>query len=116
MLAPDIGVTCTPVSSNHDIPNPILLIEVLSPSNKAGTGANVLAYITIPSVSEILIVSSFEVTTELLRRQPDGTWPEQSKFIRPDEELHLASIDLTIPLRAAYRTLGLVYVTTGLAL
>jgi Uma2 family endonuclease len=108
MLAPDIGVTFTPVSSNHDIPDPVLLIEVLSPSNKAENRANILAYTTIPSVSEILIVSNFEVTTELLRRQPDGTWPERPEVIRPDEELHLASIDFIIPLRAPYRTSGLV--------
>jgi len=108
MLAPDIGVTCSPVSGSHAIPNPILLIEVLSPSNKAETRANVWAYTTIPSVIEILIISSFKIEAELLRRQPDGTWPERPQFFRPDEELHLASIDFTFPLRAAYRTSGLV--------
>jgi Uma2 family endonuclease len=104
MLVPDIGVTCSPESGSHAMLDPILLIEVLSPSNEADTRANVWAYTTIPSVMEILIISSFEVAAELHRRQPDGTWPEQPEIIQPDGDLRLASIDFTIPLRAAYRT------------
>ena len=48
---PDLAVTC----SSYDIEesastDPVLLIEILSPSNQAETWANVWSYTTIPSV------------------------------------------------------------------
>src|SRR5580698_6031783 len=52
---PDLGVTCAPPSRNLMIAEPVLLIEILSPSNEADTWANVWTYTTIPSVREILI-------------------------------------------------------------
>lgn len=37
--------------------DPVLLMEILSPSDAQQTWANVWAYATIPSVTEILVVS-----------------------------------------------------------
>ncbi|MGH7050134.1 MAG: hypothetical protein ACREE5_05775, partial [Acetobacteraceae bacterium] len=82
---------------------PLLLIEILSPSNQAETWANVWAYTTIPSVREILIVQSSAIGAELLRRAPDGTWPRQPEHIEAGE-LFLSSIDFRVPLAALYRT------------
>jgi Uma2 family endonuclease len=89
------------------LPDPVVLVEVLSPSNEIQTRANVWAYTTIPSVQEILIVFSTEIGAELLRRRPDGSWPDQPELIGPDGELRLEAIGLT-PLRDAYRSSGLV--------
>ena len=50
---PGIGVTRGPRSDAHMMPNPVLLIEVLSPSNETETWRNVWSYTTIPSVQEI---------------------------------------------------------------
>jgi Uma2 family endonuclease len=86
--------------------DPVALIEILSPSNEAETRAKVWAYTTIPSVMEIVLLRSTAVAAEILRRRPDGTWPEDSETIAADCELRLDSIGFAAPLRLAYRTSG----------
>ncbi len=60
-------------------------------------------YASIPSVQEILIVHTAAIGAELLRRNPDGTWPERPLAIGQGE-LVLDSIGLRVPLTALYRT------------
>jgi hypothetical protein len=67
----------------------------------------VWAYTTIPSVAEILLVRATSVEAELLRRRPDGSWPEQPDIIGADGILRLDSIEFAEPLRSAYRTTAL---------
>jgi Uma2 family endonuclease len=101
---PDLAVTCTRYETEeYDVSNPILLVEVLSPSNRADTWRNVWVFTTIPSLREILILSSTAVRAELLRRGSDGSWPAASTVIE-DGDLILDSIDFTVPLAAIYRT------------
>ena len=107
MLVPDIGITCTPSSGSVAMPDPVALIEIVSPSNEAQTRANVWAYATIPTVAEIVLVSSVAIAAELLRRQPDGHWPLQPELLGPDDLLRLTSIGFAMKLRDAYRTAGL---------
>ncbi|MGD0431944.1 MAG: Uma2 family endonuclease [Acetobacteraceae bacterium] len=101
---PDIGVTCAPPSGAQMLPDPLILIEILSPSNETETWANVWTYLTIPTVMEVLIVNSTRVEAELLRRNPDGTWPEVPLQIGRADALSLDSIDFTVPLATLYRT------------
>jgi len=75
MRVPDLAVSCSPPEDGY-IHAPVLLIEVLSPSNRAGTWFNVWAYATIPSVRETLVLHSLAVRADVLRRQPDGGWPD----------------------------------------
>jgi Uma2 family endonuclease len=63
------------------LPDLIVLIEVLSPGNTSDTWDNVWAYATIPSVREIVVVHSTRVLAELLRRGPDGHWPEEPEKV-----------------------------------
>jgi Uma2 family endonuclease len=101
---PDQAVTCTGYDTGeYDVSNPILIVEVLSPSNRADTWRNVWAFATIPSLREILILSSTAVRAELLRRGADGNWPAGATVIE-DGNLILESIDLTLPLAAVCRT------------
>ncbi len=104
MLIPDIGITCAPPSVGRAIPEPVVLVEILSPSNEAETRANVWAYTTIPSVAEIAVLSSTEVAAEVLRRRPDGTWPERPDAVGPGGELRFERIGFAAPLAAAYAT------------
>lgn len=101
---PDIGVTCAPPSADLMLPEPVLLVEILSPSNEAETWSNVWTYTTMPSVKEILVVHTTRVAAELLRRQPDGQWPDEPAVLGPDATLTLSSVAFTVPLRALYRT------------
>src|ERR1700687_5433055 len=62
MRVPDLAVNCEPdEQGQRALPDPILIIEILSPSNEAETRENVWAYTTIPSVREILLVRSIDI-------------------------------------------------------
>ena len=100
---PDIGVSCAPdLPGQIVLPNPIILIEIMSPGNTKDTWDNVWAYTTIPTVHEILVVQSTRIEAELFRRQSDGSWPTAAEKIAADGQLRLASIDLITPLRDLY--------------
>ena len=101
---PDLGVTCRPAERDAAMmPEPILLVEVLSASNAAETWDNVRAYASIPSVREILVLHATRIRAEILTRDSEGAWPENPAPIATGEPVHLASIDLGFPLEEAYR-------------
>ena len=100
---PDLGVTCAPNRPNAVMtPEPVLLIEVLSPGNKNETYENVLAYTTIPSVREIVIVHSTTVRAELLVRDGHGHWPPNPTDLSGKDALTLASLGASIELVDVY--------------
>jgi Uma2 family endonuclease len=100
---PDVGVTCTRLAPGEQVwPDPILLIEILSPGNAADTWTNVWSYCTIPTLREIAIVHSTRVLAELLRRGPDGHWPEETEKIGPDGTLSFECIQFSCPLSEFY--------------
>ncbi len=101
---PDLGVTCTLYTEEQPLlANPVLLVEILSPSNQPETWSNVWTYTTIPSVREILVLRSATVGAELLRRGPDGLWPPEPLSVT-EGDLVLDSIGLRVPLADVYRT------------
>jgi Uma2 family endonuclease len=100
---PDLAVTCTTLMPGQQIwPDPILLIEILSPGNSAETWENVWSYCTIPSVREIAIVHSTRVLAELLRRGREGHWPEETEKIGPAGTLSFECIGFNCPLSEIY--------------
>ena len=103
MRVPDLGVSCTADAPGQQaLPDPILLIEVLSPSNTRETWDNVWSYATIPSVREIAVVHSTRVLVEMLRRGTDGHWPEGPEEVGPGGSLRLESIGFTCRLPDVY--------------
>jgi Uma2 family endonuclease len=82
----------------------MVVVEILSPSNKADTWANVWSYVTIPSVLEILVLHTAEVRADLLRREQDGTWPDNPAPLASGDTVTLESTGFTAPLVAFYRT------------
>lgn len=104
---PDAAVTCDP--SDIDAPglrNPLLIVEILSPSNHAETWRNIRAYMLIATVQEILIVRSDRISVDLLRRRPDTTWPEDVATVT-EGTITLDSIGLPMALSALYAGTGL---------
>ena len=104
---PDLGVTCTPIGADDRLMrDPVVLIEILSPSNPKDTWGNVWAYTTIPSVRELLVLHSMTRRAELLVRQPDGSWPADPAVLLAagDDPVMLASIGFTASLAEFYRT------------
>jgi Uma2 family endonuclease len=103
MRVPDLGVIRTADAPGQQaLPDPIALIEVLSPGNAADTWDNVWAYTTIPSVREIAVAHSTRVLAEVLRRGADGHWPEAPEEIGANAMVRLESIAVAFPLREAY--------------
>ena len=68
----------------------------------AETCENVWAYTTIPTVREILLIRSTHIAAELIRRQPDGSWPATSISLGEDDWLPLESIDFGCALTTVY--------------
>jgi Uma2 family endonuclease len=95
---PDLAVTCSPLAVGQaTLPDPILLIEILSPTNQAKTWTNVWAYTSIPSVREILVLRADRIAAELLRRSPQGEWPDRPIAIS-EGELILESLGFRVAL------------------
>ena len=104
---PDLAVTCSPLAVGQaTLPDPILLIEILSPTNQAKTWTNVWAYTSIPSVREILVLRADRIAAELLRRSPQGEWPDRPIAIS-EGELILESIGFRVALADLYARTGL---------
>ncbi|HET6374812.1 MAG TPA: Uma2 family endonuclease [Methylocella sp.] len=101
---PDLAVTCSGYGEEEQaLTNPVLLVEILSPSNQAETWSNVWTYTTIPSVKEILVLKTAVIGADLLRRAEDGSWPKKPQTIMSGA-LTLESIGFSAPLEAIYRT------------
>lgn len=100
---PDLGVSCAPFTDARSLVDPVLLVEILSPSNELKTRADVWAYAAIPSVLEVLILSSTAVRAEILRQGDDTP-----AIIVGDETLSLESIGYAGCLADLYVTTDLV--------
>jgi Uma2 family endonuclease len=106
-MVPDLAVTCASTDiTGKAVHEPVLLIEILSPSNHAETWRNVWAYLTIPALREILVIRTASVGVELLRRGEDGAWPDQPLAITGGE-FTLSSIGLSLTVPALYRGTGM---------
>lgn len=103
LRVPDLGVSCSPIGpSDILLPDPVVLIEILSPGNSDDTWDNVWAYCTIPTVREIVVVHSTRVRIELLSRNAEGHWPENAHIVEAGGTLQLDSIGFAAPLAEVY--------------
>jgi Uma2 family endonuclease len=104
----DLAVTCEP----HDpdevaIRAPVLVVEILSPSDEAEQRAKLHVYAAMPSVQEILLIDSRMVRAEVHRRGPGGSWPDAPEAVVGGETLRLDSVGLSVPLAACCPGLNL---------
>jgi Uma2 family endonuclease len=103
LRVPDVAVTCAALDvDQRSVVDPVVIVEILSPSNEAETRESVRAYTTIPSVREILVLHSTHVLAELFRREPDGSWPANPLELGPGDPLELRSLDFSRPLAEFY--------------
>ena len=101
----DLAVTrAPPERGRRHVAEPVLIVEVLSPSTtQRDRGTKLPDYRDLPSVREILLVSSTERRVELWRR--DGPrWIVES--LVGEAELRLEAIDAAIPLAAVYENVA----------
>ena len=93
-----------PASQAQSFANPVLIIEVLSPSTaQHDRGTKLVDYREIPSVQEILLVSSEARRVEIWRRE-GARWIVETLI--GDAERRLAAVDESIPLSAIYENVA----------
>lgn len=87
-LGPDVLVHC---GGSRDKPGePVLVVEVLSPSNSTGEMMKKLdAYQSVDSIADILLVSQDEYAVDHWTRNTDGTWTGPHRLAGPDAVLAL---------------------------
>lgn len=103
MRVADVAVTCSPADAGQiALPDPVLIVEILSPTHERKTWENVWTYVSIPSVRDVLVLHSTSIAAELLRRTADGSWPEDPLALDRDALLRLESIGLICPLAESY--------------
>ncbi len=100
--APDLAVTCAPSSKGKLFPDPVLIIEVLSPSNQKDTWDSIYAMATIPALTEIAVVDSERVRVEVFRRDADGAWPKSGTVIEAGGMVRLESIGAEFAISDVY--------------
>ncbi len=100
---PDIAVTAAPDERGvQTVPDPLLIIEILSPGNQDDTRDNIRAYSTLPSVQELVVLSSTRVSAEVHRRDTEGNWQPDPELVGAGERLRLPSAGLDVALAEAY--------------
>ena len=104
---PDVMVVCGNPASIDDrrdtISNPVLIIEVLSPSSKNyDRGQKFQYYRMLPSLKEYVTVAQEEVHVERHVRGDAGEWT-LTDFWQLEESLQLQSINVTLKLSDIYR-------------
>jgi Uma2 family endonuclease len=100
---PDLGVSCRPqVRGDKSMPEPVLLVEILSPSTARADQAKVWLYATMPSVQEILIVHSSKARLEFYTRNADGSWPREAQFATTGQGIHFNCIDMALAVDDLY--------------
>jgi len=100
--APDISVTCKPVSDSKVFEDPVLIVEVLSPSNEEDTWESIHALAGLTSLKEILVVQSESVGVEVYTRDASGAWPRDPVAVGLDGIIHLTSIGLDLAVVEVY--------------
>ena len=100
---PDVMVACDdPAKSAYYREEPILLVEILSPSTERTDRHEKLAvYKNIPSLREYLIVSQNKIFVEAHRRN-GADWTTEI-YDEIDSEIRLDSIDFSLALAEIYR-------------
>lgn len=100
---PDLVVTCGPVARPGDklAADPVVVIEVLSPSNEDDTYGSIMACSTLSSVQDMLVVDSSRIAVEHWTRDAAGQWPTDPEPLSAGT-VRLASLGLDIALADLY--------------
>ncbi len=108
---PDASVTCPPVevdeSDTDTICNPRLVVEVLSDSTEAfDRGEKFLAYRSIASLTDYLLVSQHEVRIEHFHRQDEATWVLRT--YGPEQVVDIAALGVQLAVSDVFEGIVLV--------
>ena len=98
---PDVMVSCEKHKDHYYREQPVLVVEVLSPSTaKRDKGEKWLNYQTLPSLKEYVLVSQDSVDVRVFRRDESGEW--RRGIYTDGMMIPLVSVDLAIPIEQVY--------------
>ncbi len=101
---PDLTVTCSPLTPGEkNFPNPILIVQIMSPTNEEDTWESIQACATIPSLNEIVVVESTKVQISLFLKQVDGIWPDDPVIVEAGGTVAIKTLDLEFQIDDLYR-------------
>ena len=104
---PDVTVTCTPhTPGERAFPKPVLIVEVLSPTNAEETWESIRACASIPSVSEILVVDSERMHAEIYVKDDKGNWPVPGDIVGAGGTIRLTALGLEMSMDEVYAGLN----------
>lgn len=103
---PDIFVVCGEIETrNNDdwnILNPIIIVEILSPSTRTyDRGQKFKLYRDIPSLKEYVLIDSESINIEIFFLNDHGNW-ELREYKSIDDSLSLNSIQVKLELKEIY--------------
>ena len=103
---PDVSIVCGEPKFRDErrrtLLNPIVIVEVLSPSTEGyDRGRKFEYYKELESLAEYLLVASDHMHADLFTRQPDGRWILSSAE-RPGDAIELVSIGCRLILADIY--------------
>jgi Uma2 family endonuclease len=103
---PDVSVVCGKAAidpeDGHVVTNPVVLVEVTSPSTDGyDRGEKLEHYKRIPSLREVVLVSHRERLVEVIRREEDGSWSRHEA--RAGRAAALEALDCELAVGAVYR-------------
>lgn len=105
LVAPDVSVVCGEPETESDtriLLNPVLVVEVTSPSSIDNDRvAKRQYYGDVSSIRNYLIIDQHRMLAELYTRSESG-WHLQT-FTEPEDEIALEALDCNLPLREIYR-------------
>lgn len=98
----DLFVTCTPPGRGVK-PDPIVVFEVLSPSNRGETLAKLLFYAEFETIREVVFVDSERVRVTVYRRGGEEWTDFPAAVLGEGDTLQVAAVDIAIPVADIYR-------------
>src|SRR4051794_18805426 len=100
----DLAVTCAPPGPEQWCPDPVLIVEVLSPSTEADDrGVKLRAYRRLASVQDILLVASDRPAVEHYARAGES-WTLTD--LGPGDAVRLGSLGIELPVGELYAVFG----------
>jgi Uma2 family endonuclease len=104
---PDVVVTCDAEGADaYFRTEPRLIVEVISPSTeRIDRHEKMMAYKSVPSLEEYLLVSQDEMRVEVYRRT--GSEWEVSVFTGAEDELEFSCVALSLSVAEIYRNVRL---------
>lgn len=103
---PDLSVVCGPSTyrgrNKHTITNPVLVVEVLSPSTESkDRGGKFIRYQQIETLRSYLLVSQTDPRVEMFERGENGHW-DYAMVTGLDSMIAMPSLNITLALSEIY--------------